>query len=263
MDLFLCQITNKGEIFIKDFIFKNSEFGELNLLMLEDKVYFPATQCAKIVGHENPTRAIRKFCKRATKMVTPTAGGTQEVNYIPEGDLYRLIVRSKLPAAEKFEHWIFDEVLPTICKTGGYVNNDDLFINTYLSYADENTKNLFRLQLITITQLNKKIEQDKPLVDFATQVSNTDDLIDIGALSKLLQKQGLDIGRNKLFKWLKDNKFIRLNNEPYQKYINEGYFQTKETTYLIDEHPKIAIKTYVTGKGQQYLFNKLSKENIE
>ena len=231
-------------------------------MLINGKEYFPATLCAKIVGHENPARAIRKFCKGVTKMVTPTAGGSQEVNYISEGDLYRLIVSSKLPAAEKFERWIFDEVLPTIRKTGGYVNNDELFINTYLPYADDNTKNLFRLQLNTITQLNKKIAQDKPLVDFATQVSNTDGLIDIGALSKLLQKQGLDIGRNKLFKWLKDNKFLRLNNEPYQRYINEGYFQTKETTYFIGSEPKIAIKTYVTGKGQQYLFNKLSKENI-
>lgn len=68
---------------------------------------------------------------------------------------------------------------------------------------------------------------------------------------------GLNIGRNKLFKWLKDNKFLRLNNEPYQRYINEGYFQIKETTCFIDAKPKIAIKTYVTGKGQQYLFNKL------
>lgn len=218
------------------------------------------------MGYSNPQKAVRDNCKEdgCTKCdVIDRLGRTQEMKYIDEGNLYRLIVSSKLPAAEKFERWVFDEVLPTIRKTGGYVNNDELFINTYLPYADDNTKNLFRLQLNTITQLNKKIAHDKPLVDFATQVSNTDDLIDIGALSKLLQKQGLDIGRNKLFRWLKDNKFLRLNNEPYQRYINEGYFQTKETTYLIGEEPKISIKTYVTGKGQQYLFNKLSKENIE
>lgn len=101
-------------------IFQSSEFGELGILLIDGKEYFPATQCAKIIGHQNPERAVRKYCKEVTKMVTPTDGGSQEINYIPEGDLYRLIVRSKLPAAEKFESWVFDEVLPSIRKTGNY-----------------------------------------------------------------------------------------------------------------------------------------------
>lgn len=71
--------------------FQNYEFGELNVILIDGKEYFPATQCAKIIGHENPSRAVRKFCKCATEMVAPTAGGIQEVNYIPEGDLYHLI----------------------------------------------------------------------------------------------------------------------------------------------------------------------------
>ena len=101
-------------------IFQSSEFGELGILLIDEKEYFPATQCAKIIGHQNPERAVRKYCKGVTKMVTPTDGGSQEINYIPEGDLYRLIVSSKLPAAEKFESWVFDEVLPSIRKTGSY-----------------------------------------------------------------------------------------------------------------------------------------------
>lgn len=100
--------------------FQSSEFGELGILLIDGKEYFPATQCAKIIGHQNPERAVRKYCKGVTKMVTPTDGGSQEINYIPEGDLYRLIVSSKLPAAEKFESWVFDEVLPSIRKTGSY-----------------------------------------------------------------------------------------------------------------------------------------------
>ena len=104
-------------------VFKSTEFGELGVMTVNGKEYFPATQCAKLLGHENPARAIRKYCKGVTKMVTPTAGGSQQVNYIPEGDLYRLIVSSKLPAAEKFESWVFDEVLPSIRQTGGYGHN--------------------------------------------------------------------------------------------------------------------------------------------
>lgn len=107
-------------------IFQNSEFGELRVLTIDGKEYFPATQCAKILGHENPARAVRKYCKRVTETVTPTNGGNQSVKCIPEGDLYRLIIRSKLPEAEKFEHWVFDEVLPELRKSGTYGNNVNL-----------------------------------------------------------------------------------------------------------------------------------------
>lgn len=102
-------------------LFSSSEFGELGVLVMGGKEYFPATQCAKILGYKEPEKAIRAKCKGVSKVDTPTAGGIQTVNYIPEGDLYRLIISSKLPAAEKFERWVFDEVLPSIRRNGGYV----------------------------------------------------------------------------------------------------------------------------------------------
>ena len=107
-------------------VFQNSEFGELGVLAIDGKEYFPATQCAKILGHENPARAIRKYCKGVTEMVTPTNGGNQPTKFIPEGDLYRLIIRSQLPSAEKFERWVFDEVLPELRRTGSYGSNINL-----------------------------------------------------------------------------------------------------------------------------------------
>lgn len=107
-------------------VFQNSEFGELGVLTIDGKEFFPATQCAKILGHENPARAIRKYCKGVTEMVTPTNGGNQATKFIPEGDLYRLIIRSKLPSAEKFEQWVFDEVLLELRKNGSYGNNFNL-----------------------------------------------------------------------------------------------------------------------------------------
>lgn len=107
-------------------VFKSTEFGELGVMTVNGKEYFPATQCAKLLGHKNPQEAIRLKCKGVRKILTPTVGGSQEVNYIPEGDLYRLIVSSKLPAAEKFESWVFDEVLPSIRQTGGYGQSADI-----------------------------------------------------------------------------------------------------------------------------------------
>ncbi len=101
-------------------IFQNREFGELGILERDGKPYFPATTCAKILGYANAKDAIIRHCKGVVKHDLPTAGGIQTVNLIPEGDLYRLITHSRLPAAERFETWVFDEVLPTIRRTGGY-----------------------------------------------------------------------------------------------------------------------------------------------
>lgn len=247
-------------------IFKNKDLGSIRTLIIENEPWFVGKDVAEILGYAKPLNAITTHVDKDDSLkqgLIDNLGRTQQTIFINESGLYSLILLSKLPSAKSFKHWITSEVLPTIRKTGGYVNNDELFINTYLPYADENTKNLFRLQLNTITQLNHKIEQDKPLVDFAEQVSSTTDLIDIGALSKLLRKQGLNIGRNKLFEWLRDNKFLRPNNEPYQQYISQGYFKTKESTYFVGSEPKITIKTFVTGKGQQYIFDKLSSATIE
>ena len=107
-------------------VFQNSEFGELGVLTIDGKEYFPATQCATILGYKSPKDAIYAHCKGAVKHRLPTSGGTQEAKFIPEGDLYRLIIRSKLPAAEKFERWVFDEVLPELRKNGSYGNDNNL-----------------------------------------------------------------------------------------------------------------------------------------
>lgn len=103
-------------------VFQNSEFGELGVLEIDGKPYFPAAACAKALGYANTKDAIIRHCKGVVKHDLPTKGGIQATNFIPEGDLYRLITHSKLPAAERFEKWVFDEVLPTIRKTGSYRN---------------------------------------------------------------------------------------------------------------------------------------------
>lgn len=112
-------------------IFKNTEFGELGVLIIDGKEYFPASECARILGYSNPRDAILRHCKSAGVVkhdgvsVTTNQHGisTEQVvekTYITEGNLYRLIIRSKLPAAERFERWVFDEVLPTIRRHGLY-----------------------------------------------------------------------------------------------------------------------------------------------
>lgn len=124
-------------------VFSNSEFGELGVMLIDGKEYFPATQCAVLLGYKNPQEAIREKCKGVRKTLTPTNGGTQTVNYIPEGDLYRLIVSSKLPKAEVFERWVFDEVLPQIRHNGGYIGNvEEIIARTATAVVAEVMKQL-------------------------------------------------------------------------------------------------------------------------
>lgn len=140
-------------------VFSNSEFGELGVMVIDGKEWFPATQCAKILGYKNPQEAIRNKCKGVRKTLTPTAGGSQESNYIPEGDLYRLIVSSKLPAAEKFERWIFDTVLPSIRHNGGYIANaEELIAKTATAVVSEVMKQLLPM-LTSNTACDDMIEE--------------------------------------------------------------------------------------------------------
>ena len=140
-------------------VFSNSEFGELGVMVIDGKEYFPAKQCASILGYKDTTNAIKQHCKGVVKHHLPTNGGTQLVNYIPEGDLYRLIVSSKLPAAEKFERWIFDTVLPSIRHNGGYIANaEELIARTATAVVSEVMKQLLPL-LTANTHCDDMIEE--------------------------------------------------------------------------------------------------------
>ncbi len=212
------------------------------------------------MGYRNISDALRRHCKGVVKHDTLTNGGIQTLSYLPEGDVYRLIVHSKLPTAAKFETWVFDDVLPTIRKTGGYVANEDMFAETYLSFADDAIKNLFKLQCQVIDQLNNRIRRDEPKVKFADHVANTENLIDMNKMAKLCADNGIRIGRTRLFAWLKNHGILMPNNLPYQEYIERGYFKVKESVYECKGISKTYQQTYVTGKGQQYILNRLIDE---
>lgn len=135
-------------------VFSSTEFGELGVMLIDGKEFFPATQCAKILGYVNPRDAVRRHCKTegvvkhdgvsyTTNQHGVTTQQVMEINYINEGNLYRLIVNSKLPAAEKFEKWVFDEVLPSIRKNGGYVPSaEELIAKTATAVVGEVMKQL-------------------------------------------------------------------------------------------------------------------------
>lgn len=124
-------------------VFNNAEFGQVRTIVDENKILFCASDVAKALGYRNYNDAVNKHCRAIVKCDTPISGKIQAINFIPEGDIYRLIIRSKLPTAEKFESWVFDEVLPSIRKTGSYAiennNNEDLKLRR-LNIMEENAR---------------------------------------------------------------------------------------------------------------------------
>ena len=239
--------------------FVNEEFGSVRTIEENGKILFCGSDVAKALGYRRPKDAITAHCKGAVKRRLLTNGGAQEMKMISEGDVYRLISHSRLPYAEKFESWIFDDVLPTIRRTGGYVSNEEMFIENYLPFLDEPYKNLFRLQMTFISKLNERIRNDKPFVDFALHVADSEDLIDMNAMAKLAADKNFNIGRTRLFRWLKEMGVLMANNLPYQQFIDRGYFAVKESVFEVDGMKKTYQQTLVTGKGQRFVINLLKK----
>lgn len=145
-------------------IFQNEEFGEIRTIEEEGKVLFCASDVAKALGYARPNDAVTAHCRATVKHSTPISGKMQEINFIPEGDVYRLITHSKLPSAEKFEAWVFDEVLPAIRKTGGYVNDTETFVDAYFAGIPEEMKAIIRVSLDTIKIKDGIIESQKQTI---------------------------------------------------------------------------------------------------
>lgn len=249
-------------------IFTNAEFGSVRTLETTDgKTLFCGADVAKALGYKVPKDAISSHCKGAVKHRILTNGGMQEVNFITEGDLYRLITHSKLPNAERFETWVFDEVLPTIHRHGAYMTSEtleqaltspDFLIKLATELKNEKEKR---------QELEAQAEENKPKVLFADAVSTSHTSILVGDLAKIIKQNGVDIGANRLFAWFRDNGYLIKRkgsdyNMPTQYSMELGLFEVKETVIThSDGHTSISKTPKVTGKGQQYFVNKfLNKE---
>jgi len=235
-------------------IFRNSEFGELGILIVSEKEYFPATECAVMLGYSNPHDAINRHAKGVVKHEVLTGGGKQEINFIPEGDLYRLIVKSKLPSAEKFERWVFDDVLPTIRKHGAYMTqqkieeallNPDVLIQLATTLKEEKMKNLHLQAENSHLKVSNQIMQ--PKADYF------DELVDRNLLTNFRETaKALKVKESEFIGFLIERKYVFRDKKgklmPYAD-KNNGLFDLKE---CINEKTKWAgVQTLITPKGRE------------
>ena len=248
-------------------IFDNEEFGKVRAMTIDGQPYFVGKDVAEILGYADTNKAIAMHVDEEDKLndKTSLSLGQRGGWLINESGLYSLVLLSKMPRAKQFKRWVTAEILPTIRKTGGYVASEDTFLETYMPYATEETKALFKTQLQHIRQLNQKIKADAPKVLFADAVSASQTSILVGDLAKLLKQNGVNIGSRRLFEWLRQNGYLMRKGEswnmPTQRSMEAGLFEVKETTITnSDGSIRITKTTKVTGKGQQFFVNKFLRE---
>jgi anti-repressor protein len=260
-------------------IFKNNQFGEVRVAEIDGKIMFAATEIAACLGYENPRDAILYHCKSGNVekryFAHENGIGGVYVNFIPEGEVYRLIIHSKLKEAEKFQDWVFDDVLPSIRKHGGYLTpqtieeailNPDTLIRLATNLKDERQKRIAAEQ--QRQELQAANDALRPKALFADAVVTSDKSILIAELAKILKQNGIDIGQNRLFAWLRENSYLcskgEAYNQPSQKAMQMGLFEIKKTTITKpDGSVLVTCTTKVSGKGQLYFVDKfLGKKSI-
>ncbi|HDR7669608.1 TPA: phage antirepressor [Bacillus wiedmannii] len=244
--------------------FSHNMFGNLEILIKEGKEYFPAVDVARALGYTNPHKAVKDHCKTegVNETLVPTNGGTQTKKFINEPNLYRLIVKSKLPQAEQFEKWVFEEVLPSIRKHGAYmtdqvleqaVTNPDFAIGLLTKLKEEKEK---------LAAAQQQIVQQQPLVVFAEACMQSDKSLKVSEVAKLAAKHNVKIGQRQLFAKLREwNLMFKRSTEPTQSAVEKGYFEIAQgVKQKPSGEPFTWTTTYVTPKGQAYIIDRLKKE---
>lgn len=225
----------------------NFESQNVRTVIIDNNIWFVASDVTKILGYQNGRKAIDDHClKGVTKKYTLlTKGGTQELTIINESGIYQLVMASKMPNAIKFKEWVTSKVLPSIRKTGSY------------SVTPKKELSIEEMTLLVIQNMQSKIadqqrqlEEQKPKVEFAEKIVNTGNGVSIGDFAK-----SIGWGQNKLFNWLRQNKYLMSNNIPYQSYIDNGYFKVIE--WVLEKKNEAKFKTLITGKGQEYISRKI------
>lgn len=245
-------------------VFMYNEQTVRTLFDEKGELFFVGKDVAEILGYQRPDNAIRNHVDDEDKAMHQISASGQMRNMlaINESGLYSLILSSKLPTAKQFKRWVTSEVLPNIRKHGTHMTSEtiekvladpDTIIQIATQLKEERAKRM---------QAEVVIEQQKPQVLFAKAVETSETSILVGQLAKLLTQNGVNIGQNRLFAWLRDNGYLGKKgahyNEPTQYAVERGWFEVVERTVPKPDGSVIVSRTTkVTGKGQVYFINKL------
>lgn len=240
-------------------IFENEELGKVRVVEVEGNPYFVLKDVCEVLEIAQTVRVAERLDEDEVRQthVTDALGREQETYIVNESGLYNVIIRSDKPQAKQFKKWITSEVLPSIRKHGAYMTdetlekallNPDFLIKLATELKDEKALRC---------KMQDKIEVDRPKVLFADAVNASHTSILVGELAKLIQQNGVAIGQNRLFQWMRDNDYLLGSNMPSQYSMERGWFEVVERTINNpDGSIRITKTPKVTGKGQVYFINK-------
>ena len=246
-------------------IFENNHFGKVRVFEKNGEPWFIAKDIAETLDYRSASDMTRILDEDEKDMqIVSTLGGHQNVTVINESGFYSAILRSRKEEAKKFKKWVTSEVIPAIRKHGAYMTEETIEKvlsdpDTIIQLANRLKEEKAKRQLV-----EAKIEEQKPKVLFADAVSASKTSILVGELAKMLNQNGVDIGQNRLFIWLRENGYLIKRkgadyNMPTQYSMNLGLFEIKETTINHSAgHITISKTPKVTGKGQLYFISKLN-----
>ncbi|MER2001202.1 MAG: phage antirepressor [Carnobacterium inhibens] len=244
----------------------NFEQQNVRTQIINDEPWFVGKDVAEILGYSE-TNAMTRRLEEEDFISTKLSGMNMNSLLINESGLYTAVIGSKLPSAKKFKRWVTTEVLPTIRKHGAYMTpekieqvllNPDTIIQLATNLKDEQQKRLVA---------EAKIEAQKPKVVFAEAVEVSQNSVAVKILATVLKQNGIDIGQNRMFQWLRDNKYISSRpggswNMPTQKSMDQGLFELKPNTYFNNGISETKYTPLVTGKGQIYFINKFKSQGV-
>lgn len=240
-------------------IFENAEFGQIRTMVMPDgQVGFVGKDVCDVLGYSKARNAIAMHVEEDDALkwgLTDSLGRTQQTTFINESGLYSLILCSKLPKAREFKHWVTSEVLPQIRKTGEY-SRKDAEVRQMMALMQK--PETVMMMCKTMVSLDEQVKALLPKAEFAEAVMESEDTCTVAELAKLIYDQGVEIGQNRLFAWMRDHKYLGTSehhwNVPQQKYIEAGLFKVKTSKPWYDEmgDAHYNVTPLVTGKGQEY-----------
>lgn len=240
-------------------VFNNEDFEEIRTMTIEGEPWFVAADVCRALDLSNPTIATSRLDEdeRAKFNLGRQGDGT----IINESGLYSLVLGSRKPEAKAFKRWITHDIIPTIRKTGGYVNDTAQFIDSYFGQLDPSQKHALTMMFDESKRMSAQLKEQAPKVLFANAVETAHNSILIGDLAKIIRQNGVDIGQKRLFDWMRQNGYLikggQSKNMPTQKAMDMNLFEVKESTVNNpDGSVRITRTTKVTGKGQTYFVKK-------
>lgn len=250
-------------------IFNNAEFGSVRTLQIDGKPYFVANDVAKALGYVETAKAVRTHCKGVSEMDIPSNGGIQKMKIIPEGDIYRLVIKSQLPSAERFESWVFDEVLPSIRKNGGYIagqenlSDDELLAKAVMVAQKKITERDAKIKELesSVQNMDRVINEMKPKANYVDVILKNPSTV---LVTQIAQDYGMSAKTfNRKLKELRIQRKVGEQWILYSDYLGHGYTHSKTIDIVRSNGmPDVRMQTEWTQKGRLFLYEELKKHGI-